>query len=171
MPRFELLTQSIVCDNKCKFLKTFCCFTLKGQASENLVPILHVWIGLDLYKNRFSFEVFQNFWPNLNLEAVQFRSTPIYICQKTELKYRWTVPLQISNTITWLVTVKCGHEFASASRFSPGSASAFILCGSAILLYLCINDRITKKKGTNPAEENTFTWQWLVHSRLSEKLQ
>ncbi len=51
------------------------------------------------------------------------------MCQKTDLKSRWTVPLKISYTITWLAIVQKGHEFASLSasalRFFSESVSAF----------------------------------------------
>ncbi len=59
------------------------------------------------------------------------------ICQKTELKSCWTVPVKISYSITWLAIVQLGHESASGSanalRFFSGSASAFFRCGSATL--------------------------------------
>ncbi len=39
------------------------------------------------------------------------------MCQKTELKSRWTVDLKIFYTITWLAIVQWVHEFGSASAF------------------------------------------------------
>jgi hypothetical protein len=39
-------------------------------------------------------------------EFLNIRPRPIHICQKTKLKSRWTVPLNISYTITWLAIVQ-----------------------------------------------------------------
>ncbi len=55
------------------------------------------------------------FFNFLNQKRFIFKPRPIHIFQKMELKSRWSVPLKISYTITWLAIVQQGHESASAS--------------------------------------------------------
>ncbi len=128
------IINTVSCDKKLEFLNILLLFknrfTSKGQSSENLVKFFFtygIWIGLGMNKN---------LWKISEPEAaVHFQAWVYPYMSKTELKSRWTVPLKISDTITWLTVVQQGHESGSASalRFFPGSASAIFRCWSATL--------------------------------------
>jgi hypothetical protein len=87
------------------FLKTFCRFPLKGQSSGNLVPFFDIY---SMDRPRPENEPLLNikFFNFLNQKLFIFKPRPIHIFQKTELKSRWSVPLKISHTITWLAIVQ-----------------------------------------------------------------